>query len=307
MVPELSDRHRWRNSRAAYEHELQGRHRPGAYVVRVSAKDAGLLAIDRENEYLNTVAAADAGVGAAVVDYLPEEIVLVLEFIEGRRRRRGPAPRRQARTGRRGLPAAARRPPLPRRLQHVPDPARYLDRPGPGVPATRPLPRVRAAGTRDRGGDGRPPRGHGSVQQRPPGRELHRRRRPVQADRLRVLGQQRRLFRARQYLERVEPLPRASSTSSSTTTTASTSPTRSLGPGSGASCRSTAGRSGRRSRTASPTSTSTSGSGAWRSTTARSSSSTAPTSTASRRRPARGLTPLATGRLLGRSVYSRPA
>ena len=37
-----------------------------AYVVRVSAKDAGLLAIDRENEYLNTVAAADAGVGAAV-------------------------------------------------------------------------------------------------------------------------------------------------------------------------------------------------------------------------------------------------
>ena len=55
----------------------------GAYVMRVSAKDAGLLAIDRENEYLNTVAAADAGVGAAVVDYLPEKSLLVLEFIEG--------------------------------------------------------------------------------------------------------------------------------------------------------------------------------------------------------------------------------
>jgi thiamine kinase-like enzyme len=55
----------------------------GAYVVRVSAKDAGLLAIDRENEYLNTVAAADAGVGAAVIDYLPEKSLLVLEFIEG--------------------------------------------------------------------------------------------------------------------------------------------------------------------------------------------------------------------------------
>jgi thiamine kinase-like enzyme len=55
----------------------------GAYVVRVSAKDAGLLAIDRENEYLNTVAAAEAGVGAAVVDYLPEQSLLVLEFIEG--------------------------------------------------------------------------------------------------------------------------------------------------------------------------------------------------------------------------------
>ena len=55
----------------------------GAYVVRVSAKDAGLLAIDRENEYLNTVAAADAGVGAGVTAYLPEDHVLVLEFIVG--------------------------------------------------------------------------------------------------------------------------------------------------------------------------------------------------------------------------------
>ena len=55
----------------------------GDYVVRVSAKDAGLLAIDRENEYLNTVAAADAGVGAPVTAYLPDENVLVLEFIVG--------------------------------------------------------------------------------------------------------------------------------------------------------------------------------------------------------------------------------
>jgi len=54
-----------------------------AYVVRISAKDAGLLAIDRENEHHNTVAAAEAGVGAAVVGYLPERGVLVLEFIEG--------------------------------------------------------------------------------------------------------------------------------------------------------------------------------------------------------------------------------
>jgi thiamine kinase-like enzyme len=55
----------------------------GAFVVRVSSKDAGLLAIDRENEYLNSVAAAEAGVGAAVVAYLPEQSILVLEFIEG--------------------------------------------------------------------------------------------------------------------------------------------------------------------------------------------------------------------------------
>src|SRR5438477_8235112 len=55
----------------------------GAFVVRISSKDAGLLAIDRDNEYQNTVAAADAGVGAQVVGYLPERSLMVLEFIEG--------------------------------------------------------------------------------------------------------------------------------------------------------------------------------------------------------------------------------
>ena len=55
----------------------------GAYVVRVSAKDGSMLAIDRENEYLNSVAAAEAGVGAGVIDYLPDESLLVLEFITG--------------------------------------------------------------------------------------------------------------------------------------------------------------------------------------------------------------------------------
>src|SRR2546423_3693383 len=55
----------------------------GAFVVRISAKDAGLLAIDRDNEYQNTVAAAEAGVGAAVVGYMPERSLMVLEFIEG--------------------------------------------------------------------------------------------------------------------------------------------------------------------------------------------------------------------------------
>jgi thiamine kinase-like enzyme len=63
-----------------YKVESDGR----AYVVRVSAEDAGLLAIDRGNEYENTVAAAEAGVGADVIAYLPERGVLVLEFIEGR-------------------------------------------------------------------------------------------------------------------------------------------------------------------------------------------------------------------------------
>jgi thiamine kinase-like enzyme len=55
----------------------------GAFVVRVSAKDSGMLAIDRENEHQNSVAAAAAGVGAGVVDYVPEHSLLILEFIEG--------------------------------------------------------------------------------------------------------------------------------------------------------------------------------------------------------------------------------
>jgi thiamine kinase-like enzyme len=55
----------------------------GAFVVRISAKDAGLLAIDRDNEYQNSVAAADVGVGARVVGYRPERSLMVLEFIEG--------------------------------------------------------------------------------------------------------------------------------------------------------------------------------------------------------------------------------
>jgi thiamine kinase-like enzyme len=55
----------------------------GAFVVRVSAKDSGMLAIDRENEHQNSVAAAEAGVGARVIDYVPERSLLILEFIEG--------------------------------------------------------------------------------------------------------------------------------------------------------------------------------------------------------------------------------
>jgi thiamine kinase-like enzyme len=53
------------------------------YVVRVSAKDSGLLAIDRENEYRNSVAAAEAGVGAGVIAYVPEHSLMVLEYLEG--------------------------------------------------------------------------------------------------------------------------------------------------------------------------------------------------------------------------------
>jgi thiamine kinase-like enzyme len=55
-----------------------------AYVVRISNKDSGLLAIDRQNELHNTIAAAEAGVGAPFVAALPEHDAVVIEFLEGR-------------------------------------------------------------------------------------------------------------------------------------------------------------------------------------------------------------------------------
>lgn len=53
------------------------------YVVRIPGANTDLLAIDRENEYHNTLAAAQAGVGAGVAHFLPEGNVMVLEFIHG--------------------------------------------------------------------------------------------------------------------------------------------------------------------------------------------------------------------------------
>lgn len=56
----------------------------GDFVVRLSDPDSSLLAIDREVEHRNSLAAAYAGAGAPVVDYLPGQGVLVVGFLEGR-------------------------------------------------------------------------------------------------------------------------------------------------------------------------------------------------------------------------------
>jgi thiamine kinase-like enzyme len=56
----------------------------GAYVARVWSGGGDFLAINRDYEHHNSVAAAQAGVGARVVAYRPEDNLLVLEFIEGR-------------------------------------------------------------------------------------------------------------------------------------------------------------------------------------------------------------------------------
>jgi thiamine kinase-like enzyme len=54
----------------------------GTYVARLWS-EGGALGIDRENEYRNSVLAAAAGVGAPVIEFRPQDRVLVLGFIEG--------------------------------------------------------------------------------------------------------------------------------------------------------------------------------------------------------------------------------
>ena len=57
--------------------------RGGDYVVRRFRGDPELLGIDRDAEHDNTVAAAESGAGAPFVDYLREEGLLVIGFIDG--------------------------------------------------------------------------------------------------------------------------------------------------------------------------------------------------------------------------------
>lgn len=55
-----------------------------AFVVRIWAKDAGLLGIDRHREHRCTLAASQTGVGPEVVHFLPDVGILVTRFIGGR-------------------------------------------------------------------------------------------------------------------------------------------------------------------------------------------------------------------------------
>jgi thiamine kinase-like enzyme len=56
----------------------------GTFVARVWAEGGDLLAIDRDAEYRNSMAAAAAGAGAPVVEYRPADGLLVVGYIEGR-------------------------------------------------------------------------------------------------------------------------------------------------------------------------------------------------------------------------------
>ncbi len=53
------------------------------FCVRIPGQDSSLLAIDREVEYRNTVAAAESGAGARVVHAVGDTPVMVLEWIDG--------------------------------------------------------------------------------------------------------------------------------------------------------------------------------------------------------------------------------
>jgi thiamine kinase-like enzyme len=62
-----------------YKVEVEGT----PYFVRVPGESTELLAVNRDNEYHNTKAAAEAGVAPRVLYYLPEYCVMVLEFLNG--------------------------------------------------------------------------------------------------------------------------------------------------------------------------------------------------------------------------------
>jgi thiamine kinase-like enzyme len=53
------------------------------YFIRIPGESTELLAIDRKNEYFNTKAASQTGVGPKVHYYLTEINVMVLEFLNG--------------------------------------------------------------------------------------------------------------------------------------------------------------------------------------------------------------------------------
>jgi thiamine kinase-like enzyme len=56
----------------------------GTFVARIASDGTELLAIDRDCEYRNSVAAAAAGAGPEVIEYRPQDRLLVLRYLEGR-------------------------------------------------------------------------------------------------------------------------------------------------------------------------------------------------------------------------------
>ena len=64
-------------------HNIKVTRPDGVFVLRVAGKDTDLLGIDRSVELAATRAAAEAGVGPEVVDFVEPEGWLVTRFVEG--------------------------------------------------------------------------------------------------------------------------------------------------------------------------------------------------------------------------------
>ena len=180
--------------------------------MRIAGRDTELLGIDRANEAHNSIAAAETGIGARVIAALPEHSALVLEFIEGTRLhaddlRAGGDRLSQVAEACKRLHAGR---PFLLEFDMFDLQRRYLatvrER-GFRLPDRYDEfePRIRAmeAGDARASGAARP------VQQRPARGELHRHGRRPAPHRLRVLGEQRAVVRARQLVERVEAERRA--------------------------------------------------------------------------------------------------
>ena len=56
----------------------------GTYVARLSSEQSSLLAIDRAAEHHNSRAAAQSGAAPQVLAYVPEQSLLVVEYVDGR-------------------------------------------------------------------------------------------------------------------------------------------------------------------------------------------------------------------------------
>jgi thiamine kinase-like enzyme len=56
----------------------------GVYVARCADTSSNLLGIDRDAEHYNSRAAADAGVGAPVIDYRPDLGIMLLGYLDGK-------------------------------------------------------------------------------------------------------------------------------------------------------------------------------------------------------------------------------
>ena len=171
----------------------------GAYVLRIGGKDTELLGIDRRVEHEASLAAAAVGVGPEVVAFIEPEGYLVTRFIGGERGRAGgDSGARGAPSGRAVPPRRPRGPPIPARFDSFRVVEAYARD---GCDARRS--RFRRAYERARETAAlveraRGPRARASVPQRPPDRELHRRRQPDPDRRLGVRGHGRRLLRPRE-------------------------------------------------------------------------------------------------------------